>query len=142
MLIDSPAFVLVVLAIYLVQAAVLGVAAGGLTRWILGRPWSRKAAIGDAVLACVVTYTAMQVEVSLTPFQMAHGILYWGQWVEYSFGLASVVAWQLVQQIRSGRLRTAIMLKVVGGVLLLVLMLVGVGIWYGDWYILEASYHH
>jgi hypothetical protein len=126
----SSAFILILLVSYLVPPAVLGIAAGGLTRWILRRPWSRKAAIGDAVLACVVAFIAMQVGVFLTPFQMAHGILYWGVWVQYSFAVASVVAWQLVQQIRSGKLRTAILLKGVGAVLLLVLLLVGAVIWY------------
>jgi len=115
---------------YVIPSSVLGIAAGGLTRLILGRPWGRRAAIGDAFLSCVVAYTAMQMEGVLSPSLMAHGILYWGHWVEYSFGVASVVAWQLVQQLRSGKLRPMILLKVGGGVLLLVSLLVVVGIWY------------
>lgn len=131
----SFAFLLFYLLVaWVIPSSVLGIVAGGLTRLILGRQWGRKAAIGDALLACAVTYIAMQVEVALTPFQMAHGILYYGQWVEYALGVASVVAWQLVQQFRSGKLRLfrnpAILLTVVGGVLLFVLMLVGAGIWY------------
>ena len=135
MLPDSFAFLLTyLLLVCVIPSSVLGIIAGGLTRLILGRHWGRKAAIGDALLACAVTYIAMQVEVALTPFQLAHGIIYYGQWVEYALGVASVVAWQLVQQFRSGKLRlfrnTAILLRVVGGVLLFVLLLVGVGIWY------------
>lgn len=131
MLPDSFTFVLAYLLVAcVIPSSVLGIVAGGLTRRILGRPWSRKAAIGDALLACVVTYIAMQLNVSLTPFLLAHGIIYYGQWVEYALGVASVVAWQLVQQLRSGKMRAATLLKVAGGVLLLVFLLVGVGIWY------------
>ncbi len=120
---DSFPFLLTYLLVaWVIPSSVLGIVAGGLTRLILGRHWGRKPAIGDALLACAVTYIAMQVEVALTPFQMAHGILYYGQWVEYALGVASVVAWQLVEQFRSGKLRlfrnTAILLRVVGGVLL------------------------
>ena len=131
MLTDS--FILAYLLLgWLIPSSVLGIVAGGLTRLILGRHWGRKAAIGDALLACVVTYIAMQVEVSLTPFLLAHGIIYYGQWVQYALGVASVVAWQLVQQLLPGKLfrNTAILLRVVGGVLLFVLLLVGVSIWY------------
>jgi len=132
---DSFAFLLVYLLVaWVIPSSVLGIAAGGLTRLILGRHWGRKAAIGDALLASVVAYIAMEVMVSLNPFLLAHGIIYYGNWVEYALGVASVVAWQLIQQLRSGKLRlfgnTAIRLRVVGGVLLFVLLLVGVGIWY------------
>jgi hypothetical protein len=128
---DSFAFALVyLLAACIIPSSILGIAAGGLTRLILGRHWGRKAAIGDALLACVVAYIAMQLDVSLNPFLLAHGIIYYGNWVQYALGVASVVAWQLVQQLRSGKLRTAILLRVVGSVLLFVLLLVGVGIWY------------
>src|SRR5260370_29398259 len=132
---DSFPFLLTyLLLVCVIPSSVLGIVAGGLTRLILGRHWGRKPAIGDALLACAVTYIAMQVEVALTPFQMAHGILYYGQWVEYALGVASVVAWQLVQQFRSGKLRlfrnTAFLLRDVGGVLLFVLLLICVRIWY------------
>ena len=132
---DSFVFVLVYLLVAcVIPSSVLGIVAGGLTCLILGRHWGRKAAIGDALLACIVAYIAMLVKVSLTPFLLAHGIIYYGQWVQYALGVASVVAWQLVQQFRSGKLRLfrnrAILLRVVGGVLLFVLLLVGVGIWY------------
>lgn len=133
MLPDSFVFVLAyLLVVCVIPSGVLGIVAGGLTRLILGRHWGRKAAIGDALLACVVTYIAVQVEVSLTPFLLAHGIIYYGQWPQYALGVASVVAWQLVQRLRSGKLfrNTAILLRVVGGVLLFVLLLAGVGIWY------------
>jgi hypothetical protein len=128
---ESLGFLLAYLLVaYVIPSSVLGIVAGGLTRLILGRPWGRRAAIGDAFLACFVAYIAMQMEGVLNPFLMAHGILYWGHWVEYSFGVASVIAWQLVQQLRSGKLRPAILLKVGGGVVLLVSLLVVVGIWY------------
>ncbi len=117
-----------------IPSSVLGIIAGGLTRLIVGRHWGRKAAIGDALLAFVVAYIAMQVNGALNPCLLAHGIIYYGNWVEIALGVASVIAWQLVQQLRSGKLRlfrnTAILLRVVGGVLLFVLLLVGVGIWY------------
>jgi hypothetical protein len=128
---DRVGFLLAYLLLdWVIPSSVLGIVVGGLMRLTLGRPWSRKAAIGDAVLASVITYIAILMEVFLTPLLMADGILYWGHWVELSFGVASVVASQLVQQLRSGKLRTAILLKVVGGVLLLVVLLVGAGIWY------------
>ena len=131
MLPDSFVFVLAyLLVVCVIPSGVLGIVAGGLIRLILGRHWGRKAAIWDALLACVVTYIAVQVEVSLTPFLLAHGIIYYGQWPQYALGVASVVAWQLVQQVRSGKLRLFRLLRVVGGVLLFVLLLAGVGIWY------------
>jgi hypothetical protein len=114
----------------LIPSSVLGIVAGGLMRRILGRHWGRKAAIGDALLACIVTYIAMQLNVSITPFLLAHGIIYYGNWAQYSLAVASVVAWQLVQQVRCGKLRIAILLRVAGGVVLFVLLLVVVGIWY------------
>jgi hypothetical protein len=132
---DSFAFLLVYLLVaWVIPSSVLGIVAGGLTRWILGRHWGRKAAIGDALLACVVTYIAMQLNVSLTPFLLAHGIIYYGDWVQLALGVASVVAWQLIQQLRSGKFslfrNTAIRRRVVVGVLMFILLLVGVGIWY------------
>jgi hypothetical protein len=132
---DSVGFLLAyLLVVYVIPSSVLGIVAGGLTRLFLGRHWGRKAAIGDALLAFVVAYIAMQVNGALNPFLLAHGIVYYGNWVEIALGVASVIAWQLVQQLRSGKLRlfrdTAILLRVVGGVLLFVLLHVGVGVWY------------
>lgn len=123
-------FLAYLLVACVIPSSVLGIVAGKLTRLILGRPWSRKAAIRDALLACFVAYITMQMEGVLNPFLMAHGILYWGQWLEYSFGVASVIAWQLVQQLRSGKLRPAILQKVGGGVVLLASLMVVAGICY------------
>ena len=72
MLTDS--FVLAHLLVgWLISSGVLGIVAGGRTRLILGCHWGRNAAIGDALLACVVTYIAMQMKVSLTSFLFGIG---------------------------------------------------------------------
>lgn len=46
---DSLPFLLIyLLVVWVIPPSVLGIVAGGLTRLILGRQWSLKAAIGDA----------------------------------------------------------------------------------------------
>jgi len=51
----------VLFVVNLLFASVLGVGAGGLTCFVLRRPWGFKAAVIDAVLAAVIAFIAAYV---------------------------------------------------------------------------------
>ena len=101
---DSWPFILeFLLIICVIPSSVLGAAAGRLTCLVLRRTWSIKAAVTDALLACLVTYVSMQVTVALNQVLLDHGIIYYGFWVQNAVGVASVVLRHLLGWSRQTR---------------------------------------
>jgi hypothetical protein len=80
-----------------IPSSVLGAAAGRLTCLVLRRQWSIKAAVKDAVLACLVTYVSLLVTAPLNRVLLDRGIgLIYYFLAENTVGVASVVVRHLL----------------------------------------------
>ena len=75
-------------------ASILGIAVGGLTCFVLRRPWGLKVAVIDGLLASVVAVTSAYV---LSAIDAAHGALQSRVTLILTLAVVSVVLWHLLR---------------------------------------------